>query len=114
MIAAKVTCTTANTGYDLLTLLQTAYTAAGYNPNAIQPRACSITIQYLGSTDGYIVPATGAYAETGNVPDNFGYSFATGGSYWEKVANHNLFAIEEIVLGAQTNGDTFAVTVYSN
>jgi len=110
MIAAKVTCTNANTGYNLLTLLQTVL---GSSSNLVQPRACSITIQYLGSTDGYIVPNTGAYANTGNVPDQFGYSFATGGSYWEKVANHNLFALNEIILGAQTAGDTFAVTVYS-
>ncbi len=114
MIAMTVTCTAANTGYDLLTLLQDAYTAAGFNPDAIQPRACSITIQYLGSTDGYIVPNTGAYATAvGDIPDYYGYSFANGGSYWEKVANHNLFALNEIILGAQTNGDTFAVTVYS-
>lgn len=113
MIAAKVTCTNANTGYNLLTLLQDAYTLAGFNPNAIQLRACSITIQYLGNTDGYIVPVTGVYAQTGSVPDQFGYSFATSGAYWEKVADHNLFSVGEIVLGSQTAGDTFAVTVYS-
>ena len=114
MIATLVTCTDANTGYSLLTLLQAAYTAAGFNPNAIPPRACSITIQYLGSTDGYIVPNTGAYATTvGDVPDYYGYSFSNGGPYWEKTADHNLFALNEIILGAQTAGDTFAVTAYS-
>ena len=114
MIAMKVTCTTANTGYDLLTLLQDAYTAAGLNPDVIQPRACSITIQYLGSTNGYIVPNSGAYVTTvGDVPDYYGYSFTASGTYWEKTADHNLFALNEIILGAETDGDTFAVTVYS-
>lgn len=113
MIAAKVTCTNANQGYDLLTLLQAAFTASNQNPNVIQPRACSITIQYLGSTDGYIVPNNGTYANTANVPDQYGYSFANSGTYWEKSANHNLYALNEIILGAQTAGDTFAVTVYS-
>lgn len=109
MIAAKVTCTSANTGYTLLELIQAVY---GTGTNIVQPRASSITIQYLGSDDGYIVPNAGPYAETGHVPDQFGYSFANSGTYWEKVSDHNQFALQEIILGAQTDGDTFAVTVY--
>lgn len=112
MIAAKVTLTAANTGYRLIDLLETA--TGRINLDTDYARACSITIQYLGSTDGYIVPNDGAYATTvGDVPDQYGYSFANSGAYWEKVADHNLFALAEIILGAQTAGDTFAVTVYA-
>lgn len=112
MLAYKVTLTDANTGYRLLALLETA--SGRSNLDTQYPRACSITIQYLGSTDGYIVPDDGAYATTvGDIPDQYGYSFANGGNYWEKVADHNLFALDEIILGAQTAGDTFAVTVYA-
>lgn len=111
MLAALVTLTTANTGYKLLGLLETATGRA--NLDTDYPRACSITIQYIGSTDGYIVPNDGAYANAANVPTQYGYSFANGGTYWEKTANHNLFSLDEIILGAQTAGDTFAVTVYA-
>lgn len=112
MIAAKVTLAAADTGYRLLDLLETA--TGRTNLDTEYPRACSITIQYLGSTDGYIVPNDGAYTTTvGNVPDQYGYSFANGGTYWEKTADHNLFSLAEIILGAETAGDTFAVTVYA-
>jgi hypothetical protein len=112
MIAALVTLPAANTGYTLLELLETA--TGRSNLNTEYARACSITIQYLGSTDGYIVPNTLAYATTvGDVPDQYGYSFANGGTYWEKVANHNLYALDEIILGVQTANETFAVTVYA-
>jgi len=112
MLAALVTLTDANTGYKLLGLLETA--TGRSNLDTDYPRACSITIQYMGSTDGYIVPNDGAYVTTvGDIPDQYGYSFANGGTYWEKTANHNLFSLDEIILGAQTAGDTFAVTVYA-
>ena len=112
MIAALVTCTDANTGYSLLDLLETA--TGRNNLNTDYARACSITIQYLGSTDGYVVPNTGPYATTvGDVPDQYGYSFANGGTYWEKTANHNLYSLDEIILGVQAAGETFAVTVYA-
>jgi hypothetical protein len=111
MLAALVTIPAADTGYTLLSLLTTA--TGRNNLNTDYARACSITIQYLGSTDGYIVPNTGAYTAVSHVPAQYGYSFANGGNYWEKVGNHNLFSLEEIILGAQTANDTFAVTVYA-
>lgn len=111
MIAALVQCTSKNTGYSLLDLLTTATGRA--NLNTDYPRACSITIQYLGSTDGYIVPNEGAYANTADVPTQYGYSFSQSGTYWEKSANHNLYALDEIILGVGADGETFAVTVYA-
>lgn len=111
MVAALVTIPAADTGYTLLSLLTTATGRA--NLATDYARACSITIQYMGSTDGYIVPNTGAYTAASGVPAQYGYSFANGGTYWEKTADHNLFSLDEIILGAQTAGDTFAVTVYA-
>lgn len=111
MIAALVTCTSKNTGYKLLDLLETA--TGRSNLDTDYARACSITIQYLGSTDGYIVPNDGAYANTADVPTQYGYSFNAGGPYWEKTADHNLFALGEIILGVGADGEKFAVTVYA-
>lgn len=112
MIAELVTCTKADTGYTLYDLLQATRTANSENPNSIPFQCQSVTIQYLGTTGGYIVPNAGAYSNAAGVPARYGYSFSDSGTYYEKGDVGNTFALNEIVLGAQTDGDKFAVCVY--
>ncbi len=113
MIAELVTLTAGDTGYTLYALLQAAYVAASANPNQVPLRACSITIQPVGSTANfYIVPNAGAYTATLGVPARYGYDFGVSGTYFEKIAIENILSLGEIVLGTDTAGAKMAVTVY--
>jgi hypothetical protein len=116
MIACKVTLTTKNTGYNLLTLVQAAYTALNFTQDQNNPprRFTSITIQLItGGAGGWIVPTNGAYANTANVPDQYGYDFANSGAMFDKSSGFNDLSLSEINLGSDTDGCTFAVLVFT-
>jgi hypothetical protein len=114
MIACKVTVTNANTGYNLYTLIQAAYTALGFNTDHNPAQRCtSLTIQYLGTGNGYIVPTNGAYSNTAGVPDQYGYSFSNSGAMYDKSSGSNVMGLTEINLGSDTAGDTFAVLAFT-
>lgn len=115
MIAVNVTCTSANTGYNLYDLIQAKYAALNWNtdhlPNA---RITSITIQQITSgANGYIVPGAGAYANTGGVPTTYGYSFSNSGALWDKSSGYNDISIKEIFLGSDTGATEFAVLIFT-
>lgn len=98
-----------NTGYSLQDLL----TAAGFTPAF--PRVAGVKIGYTAElgTDAYIVPNKGSYANTGGVPDDYGYSFSAEGPFWEFHFPANLISLDEIILGSPTASDYILLWAYS-
>lgn len=114
MIAVKVTLTTKNIGYNLYELIKAAYVTLNFTVDQQTPpkRCTSLTIQQINGTNGWIVPTVGAYANTANVPDQYGYSFADSGAMFDKSTGVNDLGLTEINLGTDTDGATFAVLVF--
>lgn len=112
MIAAKITLTNADTGYSVFERLQTLWTSLGRDPRNLFPRCASVTICYLESDTAWVVPETGVYAETGGVPDQFGYTFDAG-PLWDKAKSFNDIGLDEIVLGSHTAGAEFSILAYT-
>lgn len=111
LIAAKITLTNANTGYSVMERLEALWTALGREPRNLPPRVAHLIITYLEADTGYVVPATGAYANTAGVPDQFGYSFDFGPLFDKQVFNDA--GLSEINLGSPTAGAEFAIMAWT-
>lgn len=113
MIAALVTLTAKDTGYSLFDLITAVYVANSWPTASIPLRVASVTVLHLTSAGAWIVPRKGAYANTSHVPNQYGWDFNQGGTEWEKFVPYNVISLEEIVLGTDTDGDTFAVLAFT-
>lgn len=115
MIACKVTVTNADTGYNLYDLVAASYASVNFNADKqmLGARITSITIQYLGTGNAWVVPYNGAYTPSGGEPPQFGYSFSAGGALWDKNATVNNLSLKEIFLASDTPSDTFAVLAFT-
>lgn len=106
MIFAKtLTLTSANTGYTLTTLL-------GLNQSTLPVRFASVRIQ-ADSADCFIVPASGSYANTAGVPNDYGYKITTTNEFQEYLAGANWITADELILGSGSAGSKIHVLVYT-
>jgi hypothetical protein len=107
MFANIVTIAAADTGYKLSALLA----AVGADLPSINRVACLKISQVSG--DAYLVPNDGTIVTTtGDVPDQYGWSFSSMGTWFEMSYPSNVISLDDLIL-AGAAGSTLAVYGYA-
>lgn len=111
LIAHVVTIPADDTGYSLRTLLENAGVSFA---DGRPVRFATLKISQISTNVDslFVVPATGAYSATANVPDNYGWNFSAFGGLWEMQLAVNAIGIDDIVLGG-VQDETAAVFMYT-